>query len=127
MRVVLDTNVFISSLLTPEGNPRKVIDLWRFEKITLCLSKDTLAEYFSALVRLGIADEPEAAELVHLFEERYNQVYCMSDPADNKFIECAGAASAKCIISGDRHLLNLHRFKGIRIMSPAEFLAAVGG
>ncbi|MCX7037711.1 MAG: hypothetical protein NT005_00985 [Spirochaetes bacterium] len=34
MKVVIDTNVFVSSLLNPEGSPRKVIDLWRFEKIT---------------------------------------------------------------------------------------------
>ena len=131
MRVVVDTNVFISSLLNTEGNPRKVIDLWRFEKITLCLSKEILAEYFAVLGRFGMSEEPEGEELVQLFQKRYNQVFLTSvptipeiseDPADNKFIECAAAAGAKYIISGDRHLLNLKVFKGIRILPPTDFL-----
>jgi len=131
MRVVVDTNVFISSLLNTEGNPRKVIDLWRFEKITLCLSKEILAEYFAVLGRFGLSEEPEGEELVQLFQKRYNQVFLTSvptilaiseDPADNKFIECAVAADAKYIISGDRHLLNPKVFKGIRILPPTEFL-----
>jgi putative PIN family toxin of toxin-antitoxin system len=131
VRVVVDTNVFISSLLNTEGNPRKVIDLWRFEKITLCLSKEILAEYFAVLGRFGMSEEPEGDELVQLFQKRYNQVFLISvptisavseDPADNKFIECAVAAEAKYIISGDRHLLNLKVFKGIRILPPTEFL-----
>jgi putative PIN family toxin of toxin-antitoxin system len=131
VKVVVDTNVFISSLLNTEGNPRKVIDLWRFEKITICLSKEILAEYFAVLGRLGISEEPEGEELVQLFQKRYNQVFLTSvptisaiseDPADNKFIECAVAADAKYIISGDRHLLNLKAFKGILILPPMEFL-----
>jgi len=131
VRVVVDTNVFISSFLNTEGNPRKVIDLWRFEKVTLCLSKEILAEYFAVLGRFGMSDEPEGGELVQLFQKRYNQVFLASvptisaiseDPTDNKFIECAVAADAKYIISGDRHLLNLKAYKGIRILPPAEFL-----
>jgi putative PIN family toxin of toxin-antitoxin system len=131
VRVVVDTNVFISSLLNTEGNPRKVIDLWRFEKITLCLSKEILAEYFAVLGRFGVSEEPEGEELVQLFQKRYNQVFLTSvptisaiseDPADNKFIECAAAAGVKYIISGDRHLLNLKVFKGIRMLSPTDFL-----
>lgn len=131
MRVVIDTNVFVSSLLSTKGNPRKVIDLWRFERISLCLSKEILAEYFAVLGRLGMADEPEGKELVELFEKRYNQVFVASpavvsvikeDPADNKFLECAVAADAKYIVSGDRHLLSLKVFKGTRILQPTEFL-----
>ena len=131
MRVVVDTNVFISSLLNTEGNPRKVIDLWRFEKTTLCLSKEILAEYFAVLGRFGMSEEPEGEELVQLFQKRYNQVFLRSvptisaiseDPADNKFIECAVTGDAKYIISGDRHLLNLKSYKGIRMLPPTEFL-----
>ncbi len=131
MRVVIGTNVFISSLLNTEGNPRKVIDLWRFEKITLCLSKQILTEYFAVLGRFGMSEEPEGEELVQLFQKRYNQVFLTSvptisaireDPGDNMLIECAVAADAKYIISGDRHLLNLKVFKGIRILPPMDFL-----
>ena len=131
MRVVVDTNVFISSLLNTKGNPRKLIDLWRFEKITLCISKDILAEYFAVLGRFGMSEEPEGEEQLQLFQKRYNQFFLVSvptisaitqDPADNKFVECAVAARATYIVSGDRHLLNLKAFKGIRILPPTEFL-----
>ena len=131
MRVVIDTTVFVSSLLNTEGNPRKVIDLWRCEKIALCISKEILAEYFAVLGRFGMAGEPEGKELMQLFEKRYNQVFVSSpaavtvikeDPADNKFLECAVAADAKYIVSGDRHLLSLKAFKSIRILPPTEFL-----
>jgi putative PIN family toxin of toxin-antitoxin system len=117
--------------LNSEGNPRKVIDLWRFEKITLCLSKEIVAEYFAVLERFGMSEEPEGEELVQLFQKRYNQVFLTpipaisaisEDPADDKFIACAIAAEAKYVISGDRHLLNLKGFEGIRILSPTEFL-----
>ena len=131
MRVVIDTNVFISSLLNPAGNPRKVIDLWRLEKIALCLSKEIVKEYFAVLGRMGMAGEPEGAQLVQLFETRYNQAFVASrppidaiaeDPADDKFISCAVAAGAKYIVSGDRHLLDLKTYRGIRILPPADFL-----
>ncbi|HVY55694.1 MAG TPA: putative toxin-antitoxin system toxin component, PIN family [Thermodesulfobacteriota bacterium] len=131
MRVVIDTNVFISSLLSSAGNPRKVIDLWRLEKFTLCLSKDILTEYFAVLGRMGMADEPEGAELVQLFEARYNQAFVASpppisviaeDPDDDKFISCAVAAGARYIVSGDRHLQNLKTFRGVRILPPTEFV-----
>jgi len=78
-----------------------------------------------------MSEELEGGELVQLFQRRYNQVFLTSvrtisaiseDPADNKFIECAVAADAKSIISGDRHLLNLKAYKGIRILPPTGFL-----
>jgi putative PIN family toxin of toxin-antitoxin system len=45
------------------------------------------------------------------------------DPDDNKFIECAAAADADFIISGDIHLLELGTYKGIQIITPADFLS----
>jgi len=131
MRVVVDTNVFISSLLNTEGNPRKVIDLWRHEKFTLCMSRDILGEYFEVLDRFGMSEEPEGGELLRLFQKRHNLVFLPSrsaisavheDPADNKFIECAAAGGAGYVVSGDRHLLRLKAFKNILIVPPTEFL-----
>jgi uncharacterized protein len=131
MRVVIDTNVFISSLLSTEGNPRKVIDLWRRERLTLCMSRDILGEYFEVLGRFGMSEEPEGGELLQLFQRRHNLVVVSSppdiaavpgDPADDKFIECAVAAKARYIVSGDRHLLRLKAFRGVLIVPPTEFL-----
>lgn len=47
------------------------------------------------------------------------------DPEDNKFLACAFAAGAKYLISGDKHLLNVKNFRGIRIMSPQDFLKEI--
>jgi putative PIN family toxin of toxin-antitoxin system len=64
MKVVIDTNVFVSSFFG--GNPRKIIDLWRQEKVTLCLSKEILDEYVAVLQRLGLNDAVLLKELLSL-------------------------------------------------------------
>ena len=131
MNVVIDTNVFISSMITPGGMPGKVIDLWKTGGITLCLSQPILEEYLEVIARFGITKDPAVARLLRLFEGRQNQLYVPwtptikvieDDPKDNMFIECAVAAGARYIISGDRHLVGLKEFQEIRILSPADFL-----
>lgn len=62
MNVIVDTNVFVSSLFG--GNPRKIIDLWKNEKITCCLSHAILDEYIDVLGRIGMKDEHEIEELL---------------------------------------------------------------
>jgi putative PIN family toxin of toxin-antitoxin system len=131
VNVVIDTNVFVSSILNPVGTPGKVIDLWKRGRVILCLSREILDEYLEVIARFGISDDPAVADLLKIFEGRCNQVYVAhtvalsaaeDDPHDNKFIECAVAAQAQAIISGDRHLLKLKEFQGIRIVTPAAFL-----
>lgn len=48
------------------------------------------------------------------------------DPSDNKYLECAVEGRAEYLISGDRHLINLRTFRGIRITDPGVFLKIVG-
>ncbi len=128
MRVVIDTNVFISSFFG--GNPRKIIDLWKDEKIILCLSKDILDEYFKVLTRFGLEEEKELGELLNLFSRGFNIVFTsqtpeidiVEDPDDNKFIECAVALKAEVIITGDKTLESLKDYMGIKILAPAMFL-----
>ena len=55
MRRVIDTNVFISSFFG--GNPRKVIDLWAKEHITLCFSRVIIREYVEVMERLGLQED----------------------------------------------------------------------
>jgi predicted nucleic acid-binding protein len=57
-----------------------------------------------------------------LFETNDLSVDICEDPDDNKFIECAIAASTKIIVSGDKHLLKISGFKGITVLNPREFL-----
>ena len=131
MRVVVDINVFVSSFLNPEGKPRRIIDLWKRGDVILCISPEIIEEYILVLGRLVLEGEPELHELLELFRQKANMLYSTpvgdlevvgADPADDKFIECALHARAGFIISGDRHLLDLGSYKGIRMVTPAEFL-----
>lgn len=97
----------------------------------LCLSDPILQEYLEVLARFGeVRDEAlELAELLTgpldvLFVEPDEPLSEVSrDPDDNRFLECALAAQADVLISGDHHLLSLGSFRGIPILSPAQFLA----
>lgn len=122
-RVVVDTNVFISSFLG--GKPKKIIDLWKNGKITICLSKKIVDEYIEVLRRMGLQNESEIGELLGVFSEGRNIAFTAStpsldivqdDPDDNMFIECAVALKCPYIISGDRHLLVVKNYMGIEIV-----------
>lgn len=129
MRIVVDTNIFVSSFFG--GNPKKVVDLWKNGKITLCLSKDILDEYIRVLQRIGLNEEEEIEEILYLFGKGFNILFTTKtsgirvvrdDPDDDKFIECAVALRAEAIITGDRHLRKLGEYRGIRIVTPQEFV-----
>jgi putative PIN family toxin of toxin-antitoxin system len=131
IRVVVDTNVFISSFFG--GNPRKVIDLWKSGEITICLSKPIVDEYIEVLRRLEMQDEKELEELLGLFAHGFHLVYTAKtpqlhvveeDPDDDKFIECAVALKAKFIITGDSAVKKIQDYMNIKIISPREFLSS---
>ena len=129
MRVVIDTNVFVSSFFG--GNPRETIDLWKNGEITLCLSDAILDEYVDVLRRIGLEDETELEELLSLFSRGFNIVFTTktpkieiikNDPDDDKFIECAVALKAYAIITGDKEVLAVKKYAGIRILTPQKLL-----
>lgn len=129
MRVVIDTNVFVSSFFG--GTPRKIIDLWKNGDITLCLSRDILDEYVKVLQRIGLQDESELKELLSLFARGFNALFTIKtpkirvvkdNPDDDKFIECALALKAKVIVTGDKSIKALGEYMGIKISTPQEFL-----
>lgn len=134
MKVVLDSNVFISSFLSVRGPPRRIVDLWKDGGLTWCLCAQILEEYCEVLGRFGLTGTREFAQLRELFKARRNISWVVidgllrvvrEDPDDDKFLECAVIADAGCIISGDRHLKALDPYRGIRILSPAAFLRAI--
>lgn len=132
MKVVIDTNIFVSSFFG--GNPRKIVDFWKKGKIILCLSKDILDEYVDVLQRIGLKEEEEIEELLSLFAKGFNILFSTKtpkiravkdDPADDKFIECAVGLKAEVIITGDRAVKALGEYMGIKILSPQQFLEDV--
>ena len=129
MRVVIDTNVFVSSFFG--GKPRKIIELWKQGKITLCFSREIIDEYIMVLQRLGLENEKELKELLSLFARGFNLLFIaktqdlnvvLDDPDDDKFIECAVALKAQFIISGDKALTSISEYMGIKLLNPKTFL-----
>ncbi len=129
IRVVLDTNVFVSSFFG--GNPRRIVELWKSGSITLCLSKPIVEEYVEVLRRLGLQDEQEIAELLGLFGRGFHVLFTSrtptlrvvkSDPGDDKFIECAVALKADFVVTGDKALKAVGAYMNVKIVSPKAFL-----
>jgi uncharacterized protein len=131
VRIVLDTNAVISALLF-NGLSSKLISLWQKGLITPLLSREILDEYLRVLSYPKFElSEKEIKELIQEEILPYAEVVkpkrrlrvVQRDPSDNKFLECAVSGKAAVIISGDKDVLSLGRYRQIRIQSPAQFLA----
>ncbi|OGB60613.1 MAG: putative toxin-antitoxin system toxin component, PIN family [Caldithrix sp. RBG_13_44_9] len=130
MKIVLDTNVLISSFLGT-GNPRKIIDLWKNGEITLCLSREILQEYFKVLQRLSLTGEKELEEIAQLFATGYHTLFVnqpknikinLKNQEDIKLFECAFELKADLIVSGDKSVLNVREYFAIKVLSPTQFI-----
>jgi putative PIN family toxin of toxin-antitoxin system len=135
MRVVHDANIVVSRYLVPVGIPAQVMAAWRNQRYGLIVSPALLTEYEDVLNRPrirrrhGLSPEQVAAELANLarfailVEPTEVPAVIADDPDDDHVLAAAVAGGADFIVSGDRHLLSLREYRGIRIISPAAFLA----
>ena len=129
MRVILDTNVFISAVFFG-GEPGKILKAWRDGEVLLVLSDEILKEYIDVLGRLEKQYPPiEAEPIIELLLAGSKIVSApplgdsvSSDPDDDKFIACAIAAKANVVVSGDKHLVSVDGYRGIRVVKPSEFV-----
>ena len=133
MRVALDTNILISAFIFPGGPPEAVYRLALEERIELATSPPLLAEFGRILTaKFGwdptLADDAVAgvARIGYIVRpsERMNEI--TADPDDDRVLEAATEAGADFIVSGDRHLLKLDTWRGIRVLKAADFLADMG-
>jgi len=129
MRVILDTNVFMSGLFWG-GSPGEILDAWGSKFLTIVFSKNILTEY------LRVSDELskkyrqiDIAPFINLLtihgelhEPKKLSISISRDPDDDKFIALAISANCPCIISGDKDLLVLNEFHGIEILKPGDFV-----
>lgn len=133
MRLVADTNVLVSAVEFLTDPPQWLYRLAARERGTMLTSDalleelgDVLARKFSwpdARVARVIAEIRDFAEVVEP-SERVSDV--TDDPSDNRVLEAALAGQADVIVSGDRHLLRLGEWRGVRILSPRAFLDEFG-
>jgi len=134
MRVVLDTNVFVSAALKDSSLPALAVRV-AAQRGVLLKSDATERQLFEVLARpyLAALIAPAAhgwlrqllaaAEAVAIVE----RIAACRDPTDDKFLELAVNGRADLIVSGDGDLLALHPFRGIPILVPAAFVRGAAG
>jgi uncharacterized protein len=135
MRVVIDTNIVASALITPGGKPAAIIDAWLDGKFTLLTCAAQLDELHATL------EKPRVAELIkpHKAGRLINQIKRLaedlaplpsversSDPRDDYLLALSEAGKADYLVTGDKGgLLSLNRHKTTRIVSGSEFAALI--
>ncbi|MBI3210326.1 MAG: putative toxin-antitoxin system toxin component, PIN family [Candidatus Solibacter usitatus] len=132
MRLILDTNVLVSALLSSSGAPAKLLDAWERKTITLVSCDALIAElrdvlsrpFFQARVRSSVA-ELLAAGLrdFSLFCGELPAGPVAPDPKDSFLLALAEPGEAEFLVTGDKELLALKRHRSTRIVTPAAMIS----
>jgi hypothetical protein len=136
MRAVIDTNVFISGLISKKSFPALVLDAWILNKFQPVISQQILEEYGAVILRKKfnvLGNKEKRMEIIKkLISLSWvsivypkQKIYIISDPKDNIFLECAVESKAKFIVSGDNHLLELKEYRDIKIVTAKTFITEV--
>ncbi|MFA5856858.1 MAG: putative toxin-antitoxin system toxin component, PIN family [Candidatus Pacearchaeota archaeon] len=126
MRVILDTNVFISGIFWEGNFCSQLIDKWKNNKFDLVYSIEILEELIKTLSNFKIQMSDEMIEdwrnLIIgnsiIVEPLIKLDIIKDDPEDNKFLEAAIAGKVNIIVSQDKHLLKLKEYENIKIINP---------
>jgi len=133
VRVVIDTNVFVSGLMKSDTPPSNVVDLFIEDKINLIISEEVFSEYIEVLLRPELkVKKDNIIRLISILILKAEIIKVKTkldiierDPSDNKFLECALDGKVNYIIIGDKHLLELEEYKNIKIVNPKDFINKV--
>jgi putative PIN family toxin of toxin-antitoxin system len=126
-RVVVDTDVHISAFVFG-GIPRRALGLRRGGLYEFCISAPILTEIRRVLTERFDYSPGRADQMIRRLRRQSRfvvpaeRIVACSDPNDDMILECAVAAKAKVIVTGDKALLRLDPFRGVRIVTPAQFL-----
>ena len=133
MRAVLDTNILISAFVFPGGAPEAVYRAALEGRLEIVTSPPLLAElgrvlgdkfgWEGAMAEAAVA---QVARIARIVRPRSTVSVVEQDPADDRILEAAAQGDADVIVSGDRHLLQLRRWRGIRIVRAAALLDKLG-
>src|SRR3989344_37807 len=134
MKIVLDTNVWLSGIFCG-GEAIKILEKAEKKEVQIIISEDILSEVIKVLnreskfqkyilnLRLNIEDLLRTIlSISTLIETKTKLDVIKADPKDNIILEAAIDEKVEYVISYDNHLLNMIEFRGIKIISPGEFL-----
>ena len=130
-RVVLDANVFVSFLISHRPPISTILDLWAGGELVVCYSSEILDELEAALKYPKIRELVSSSETESLIDAikilgilviPAKRIEICRDKKDNKYLEVSLESASKFLISGDKDLLALGEFEGIKIVSPRDFV-----
>lgn len=130
MRVVFDTNFLVSAVVFPRGRGEAALREIIEERDELVLSKPILDELLGVLARKFSRDAEELAHVAVVlsrlarFVKPRRTLRVVADEPDNRILECALTGRPEVIVTGDRALLALGEYRGVRIVSLREHLGA---
>ena len=132
MRVVLDTNIVVSFLLSQGKTISTIFEAWQKSRFVLLISDEIVLEIKQVLQRFvqqNLLTEKEGGALLRRIKKEgelivtSSQVKISKDKEDNKFLACAKDGKAEYLVTGDKkHLLNLRKISKTKIINPKEFL-----
>ena len=130
MRIALHTNSVISALLF-SGTASRLVPLWQSRPIIVLISRTIFEEclYVLAYPKFRLRNEEiqglmeeELLPFVETVRVRRRLSVVRRDPDDDKFLECAAAGRAECLVAGDRDLLDLPSYRRVQILTVRNFL-----
>jgi uncharacterized protein len=128
MKVILDTNIFVSGIFWEGNFCSQIIDKWKNRKFELINSIEILDELLKTLRNFKIQMPEDMIEewrnlIIEnsiIVEPAIKLNVIKEDPDDDKFLEAGITGNVDLIISQDKHLLKLKEYQGIKIMTPEE-------
>jgi len=130
--IVIDSNVWISALVFG-GNARAIFEYSIRNGVTISVSLEIINEVRRIVLKKFNSFKPDLEDFILALNPRLNYVTLGSvfveicrDPNDNFVIETAVISESKHIVSGDKDLLSLKPYKGIKFVSPADFVEMIG-
>jgi putative PIN family toxin of toxin-antitoxin system len=131
-RIVIDTNVLISAAIQPHGRPARLLELVASRAVELCISEEVLAEYSEVFGRPKFAalDRRSVARLLAVIAGEAtvvspaNRLAESADESDNRFYECAAAAEADYIVTGNARHFN-KPYRTTKIVTVKQLLTAL--
>ena len=132
-KIVFDTNVLLSAVLSDRGSSHGLVRLCAEGKVSGYTSKPLMEEFKEVIQRDYSVPAGKAEQMAEVFlrflklAEPGIKLAVVRDEPDNRVLECAVAVRADFVASWDPHLTDLHKFEEIRILNPGKILSLLKG